>query len=185
MPVSSSALLVIDVQMGLDDPDLGQRNNPEAEQNIARLLAEWRAHDRPIIHIKHNSVEPNSPLRPELPGNEVKDEARPLPGETQFGKSVNSAFIGTGLEQHLREQGISSLVIVGLTTDHCVSASTRTAADLGFDVVVVSDATAAHGRVGFDGISYTGDMIHRISLVTLDEEFCMVRSTEQVLEELA
>ena len=179
------ALLVIDVQKGLDDPSLGKRNNPDAEANIALLLSEWRKHELPIIHIRHCSVEPNSPLRPELPGNEFKEEAQPLPEEKQFSKSVNSAFIGTELEKHLQEHDISSLVIVGLTTDHCVSASTRMAADLGFDVTLISDATAAHEREGFDGVLYSADDIHKINLVSLDGEFCIVRSTEEVLKEIA
>ena len=122
-----TALLVIDVQKGLDDSSWGKRNNPNAESNIALLLSAWRKHELPIIHIRPCSVAPNSPLLPGLPGNAFKDEARPLAGEKQFGKSANSAFIGTELEQYLREHDISSLVIVGLTTDHCVSASTRTA----------------------------------------------------------
>ena len=71
------------------------------------------------------SVEPDSPLRPELPGNALKPEALPHPGEPLFQKSVNSAFIGTGLEQHLRSAGIAALVLAGLTTDHCVSSTAR------------------------------------------------------------
>ncbi len=181
--MSQTALLVIDVQKGLDDPSLGRRNNPEAEANIASLLAAWRKNARPIIHIRHCSVEPHSPLRPELPGNVFKDEAQPLPGEKQFSKTVNSAFIGTGLEQYLHEQDITALVIVGLTTDHCVSASTRMAADLGFEVTVISDATAAHERQGYDGVRYSAEDIHRINLVSLDGEFCTVRSTEEILVE--
>jgi nicotinamidase-related amidase len=164
---------------------LGKRNNPEAETNIALLLSEWRKHERPIIHIRHCSVEPNSPLRPELPGNEIKAEAQPLPGEKQFSKSVNSAFIGTNLEKYLREQNISSLVIVGLTTDHCVSTSTRMASDLGFNVTLIADATAAHERKGYDGVLYSAEDIHKINLVSLDGEFCVVRSTAEILQEIA
>ena len=183
--MQNTALLVIDVQKGLDDPSLGKRNNPAAESNIALLLSEWRKHERPIIHIQHCSIEPNSPLRPELPGHAFKEETQPLPGEKQFSKSANSAFIGTGLEKYLQERDISSLVIVGLTTDHCVSASTQMAADLGFNVTLISDATAAHERKGYDGILYSAEDIHKINLVSLDGEFCMVRSTEEVLKEIA
>jgi nicotinamidase-related amidase len=180
-----TALLVIDVQKGLDDPSWGKRNNPDAESNIALLLSEWRKHELPIIHIRHYSVGSNSPLRPELPGNEFKEEAQPLPEEKQFSKSVNSAFIGTELEKYLQEHQISSLVIVGLTTDHCVSASTRMAADLGFNVTLISDATATFEREGYDGALYSADDIHKINLVSLHGEFCIVRSTEEVLEEIA
>ena len=179
------ALLVIDVQKGLDDPALGKRNNPAAEANIARLLSAWRQHEQPVIHIRHCSVEPNSPLRPELPGNAFKEEAQPLPGEKQFSKTVNSAFIGTGLEAYLHEQQISALVVVGLTTDHCVSTSVRMAANLGFEVTLAADATAAFERQGYDGVLYPADEIHKINLVSLDGEFCTVRATAEILQAFA
>jgi len=180
----AAALLIIDVQKGLADAALGQRNNPDAEANMARLLAVWRKRQWPIVHIRHCSVEPDSTLRPELPGNAYKDEVLPLPGEKEFTKRVNSAFIGTGLEQYLRDQGITALVIIGLTSDHCVSASTRMASDLGFEVTLVADASAAFERRGFDGRHYSADEIHRVNLVSLDGEFCRVRDTAQLLDRL-
>lgn len=182
--MSEAALLVIDVQKGLDDPCWGQRNNPQAESNIALLLSRWRERALPVVHVRHCSVNPGSPLRPELPGNEVKDEARPLPGETQFTKTVNSAFIGTGLEEHLRAQGISSLVVVGLTTDHCVSTSVRMAANLGFDVTLVEDATAAFERRGGDGVLYSAEDMHNVNVASLEGEFCTVRSTAEALRDI-
>lgn len=178
------ALLLIDVQKGLDDPALGRRNNPHAESNIARLLAEWRKQKLPVIHVRHCSLKPDSPLRPQLPGNAYKEEARPFPGEKEFSKTVNSAFIGTGLEQYLHDQDISTLVIAGLTTDHCVSATTRTASDLGFDVTLIADATATHERVGHDGVLYSAEDIHNIQLAGLNGEFCTVRSTAEMLREI-
>lgn len=181
---ASTALLIVDVQKGLAEAALGQRNNPDAEANMARLLATWRKHRWPIIHIRHCSVEPDSPLRPELPGNAYKDEVRPLPGEKEFTKTVNSAFIGTGLEPYLRANDISALVIIGLTTDHCVSASTRMASDLGFDVTLVTDATAAFERSGYDGRHYSGDEMHQVNLVSLDGEFCRLSNTRQLLDTL-
>ncbi len=179
--MNRTALLIIDVQKGLDDPSLGTRNNPDAESNMALLISEWRRQNLPVIFVRHCSVEPNSLLRPELPGNAFKDEVYPLADEKQFSKSVNSAFIGTGLAQYLHEQKISSLVITGLTTDHCVSASTRMASDLGFNVTLISDATAAFGRRGYDGTWYSAEDIHKVNLVSLDGEFCTVRSTKEVL----
>ena len=181
---SQAALVIIDVQQGLADPRLGERNNPEAESNMALLLAAWRAHGWPLVHVKHNSTEAESTLRPELPGNAFKAEVEPLADETVVEKTVNSAFVGTGLEQHLQALGVTRLVIVGLTTDHCVSASTRSASDLGFDVTLVSDATAAFERQGFDGRHYSGDEIHRVNLVSLDGEFCRVRACAEILATL-
>ena len=177
----NTALIIVDVQQGLAEPGRGQRNNPLAEANMAQLLDAWRQRQMPTVHIRHCSTEPDSALRPELPGNAYKEEVRPLQGEIEFTKSSNSAFVGTGLEKHLRQHGIDRLVIVGLTTDHCVSASTRSASDLGFDVTLVTDATAAFERTGYDGQHYSGDEIHRVNLVSLDGEFCRLRDTAGVL----
>ena len=179
------ALLLVDVQKGLDEPVWGKRNNPQAEKNIALLLAAWRELELPIIHIRHCSVNPESPLRPELPGNAFKEEARPRPDEIIFSKTVNSAFIGTELEQYLHENGISALAIVGLTTDHCVSTTTRMAGNLGFDTILVSDATATFERVGFDGAHFSAEEMHNINLASLNGEFCEVQTTADMLVRVA
>lgn len=178
---TSTALLVVDVQKGLDDPSLGKRNNPQAENNIARLLVHWRKQQRPVIHVQHDSIAPDSPLQPGLDGHAFKDEAMPLVGEKIFSKNVNSAFIGTNLEQYLRDNSISELVIVGLTTDHCISTTTRMAANLGFTVTLVADATAAHEKISFDGKHYSAQDIHLINLASLNDEFCTIVSTQKIL----
>jgi nicotinamidase-related amidase len=179
--ISPPALLLIDVQRGLDEPRWGARNNPGAEQRIADLLAAWRKAAWPIVHVQHMSTEPESPLRPGLPGNAFKPEAMPREGEPVFQKNVNSAFIGTDLESYLRTARISRLVVAGLTTDHCVSTTVRMAGNLGFDVVLVEDATATNDRVGPDGVRYPAEQVHRLALASLHGEFARVRSAADVL----
>jgi nicotinamidase-related amidase len=177
----SAALLVIDVQRGLDDPKYGQRSTPEAESNIARLLSLWRSEGRPILHVQHLSTSPQSPLRPDSPGVEIKPEAAPRSDEPVFQKSVNNAFLGTDLESFLRERDINALVVVGLTTDHCVSTSARMASDRGFKTYVVSDATAAFGHTDRTGRYFSAEIIHDVSLVTLEDEFATIVSTQEVI----
>jgi len=181
---ADAALLLIDIQQGLDEPRYGVRNNPDFERNVAALLAAWRRSRRPVLHVQHMSVTPGSPLRPGLPGNALKPEALPVPGEPLFPKSVNSAFIGTGLEAHLRAHGIGTVVMIGLTTDHCVSTTARMAANLGFTTVVVSDGTATHGRRGPDGERFSAEQIHRAELASLHGEFATVRTTADLLVDL-
>ena len=177
-----TALIIIDVQEGLDDPKLGRRNNPMAEKNMARLLQRWRALGRPVFHVQHMSTEPHSPLRPELPGNAIKRVVAPIGNEPVIQKQVNSAFIGTDLEQRLRAAGINALVIVGLTTDHCISSSVRMAGDLGFNAVVIADATAAHEHRSTDGRHYSAELVHTLALASLHGEFAAVLTTDEVLD---
>lgn len=175
------ALLIIDVQVGLDEPRLGRRNNPGAEDNMAKLLSSWRRRGRPIFHVQHMSTEPNSPLRPELPGNAIKAVVAPRAGETLIQKRTNNAFVGTDLEARLRAAAIEALVIVGLTTDHCVSTTARMASDLGFKTIVVADATAAHEARSYDGSQHLAETVHELALAHLHREFAAILTTEQVL----
>jgi nicotinamidase-related amidase len=177
----NAALLIIDVQQGFDEPSWGRRNNPQMEARISELLNAWRASNRPVIHAKHMSVDPTSPLRPGQPGNDFKAEVTPMPGESVVEKRVNSCFIGTPLEAELRRRGHDSLVIVGMMTNHCVSTTTRMAGNLGFAAWVVSDATATFDRVGPDGVSYPAEQIHAIALSDLHGEFGAVVDTATVL----
>ena len=179
----SQALILIDVQEGLDDPRLGSRNNPDAETNMARLLREWRRRQRPIFHIQHMSTECESPLRPELPGNAIKAIVAPQGQEPVIQKQVNNAFVGTDLRERLERAELRSLVIVGLTTDHCVSTTVRMAGDLGYETIVVADATAAHEKRSYDGSHYPADMVHDLALAQLHQEFATVLTTNQVLDQ--
>jgi len=178
----NTALVIIDVQKGFDEPVWGERNNPQAEDNIAKLLEAWRKHGRPVFHIQHMSLSSTSPLNPNHPGNAIKDALQPRAGEPLIQKNVNSAFIGTDLEQQLRKIGCGLLVIVGLTTPHCVSTTTRMAGNLGFETYLVVDATAAFGLTGHDGRKYSAQEVHDVTLTTLSGEFATIVETNELLQ---
>jgi predicted metalloendopeptidase/nicotinamidase-related amidase len=174
----NTALLVIDVQVGFDDPAWGPRNNPQAEANIAALIAAWRAARAPVVHIVHDSPAPAGLLRPGTPGNASKPEAQPRGGERVYRKTVNSAFIGTCLEADLRALGVGTLVIVGLTTNHCVSTTARMAGNLGFETFVVADATATFDRANRDGTLRVAADVHEAALSDLQDEFARIVDTQ-------
>jgi len=176
-----SALLLVDFQEAFHDPGMGPRNNPQAEANAAQLLAGFRAAGKPVIHVRHDSIEPGSRLAPGAPGNAVMDFAAPLPGEAFVVKSVNSAFIGTTLKAVLREVGIHDLVIAGITTDHCVSTTTRMAANLGFSVTLAADACFTFDRTAPDGTVIPAQTVHDVELAILSGEFADIRSVDQIL----
>lgn len=182
------ALILIDIQNGMDSPQWGARNNPDAEANASGLLTHWRAASAPLVHIRHLSQRPDSPLHPSNGLTDIKPEVAPLPGETLFEKTTNSAFIGTPLEQHLRDLGVKAVVICGLSTPQCISTSVRMAANLGFDVTLAHDACAAfetHARIDWapDVTAMTAEDIHVSEISMLHGEFCAARSTSAILSE--
>ena len=177
----NSALVIIDVQKGFDAPVWGRRNNPQAEDNIAKLLKAWRRTNRPVIHVQHMSRNPQSPLRPGQNGNELKEQVRPLATEPVVQKCVNSSFIGTDLEARLRREGIKTLVMTGINTNHCVSTTARMAGNLGFESYVVADGTATFDRKGHDGRLHKAEDMHAIGLAELHGEFATVLETRDVL----
>lgn len=179
-----AALLVIDVQLAIDAPYWGPRNNPQGEANIAALLAGWRRSGRPVWHIRHDSTQADSAYRPGQPAHAFKPEAMPLPGEPVIAKQAHSAFIGTGLERRLRDAGQTDLVLCGVLTHNSVEATARMASDLGFDVRLAGDACWAVDRRLADGRVVPAADVHALSLANLDGEYVTVASTADLLAAL-
>lgn len=183
---NNPALILIDIQKGFDDIDYwgGQRNNVNAEENAAEILNLWRQNNLPVFHIQHCSSNPNSLLNENNAGNEFKDVVKPNEGEIVIKKNVNSAFIGTNLKEQLDNAKITTLVIAGLTTDHCVSTTTRMAGNFGFDTFIVSDATATFNKKGVDGQNFSAELIHETALASLNDEFAAVVTTDFVKQNI-
>ena len=178
------ALIIVDLQKAIDHPSWGERNNPDAEKNVAALLDAWRASHRPIYHVRHDSTEAASHYRPGQPGNEFKPEAQARPGEIVIAKQTNSAFIGTDLDARLRAAGQSVLVIAGVITNNSVEATVRMAGNLGFETFLVEDACFTFARKDWSGHLRTADEVHAMSLANLDGEYCTVIRTADVVARL-
>ncbi|MDT8903495.1 cysteine hydrolase family protein [Anaeroselena agilis] len=184
---ADAALLVVDVQKAIDDPvwaKHGPRNNPGAEENIAALLAAWRRTGRKIVHVRHESTEPGSTYRPGQPGCEFKPCAAPQPGEQVVVKNVNSAFIGTGLEQTIRAAGTACLVVCGVITNNSVEATVRMAGNLGFDTWLVHDAAFTFARPDYEGRLRSAAEVHAMSLANLAGEYCRIVTTGEMLAKI-
>lgn len=185
--MSAPALILIDIQTAFHNPVWGERNNPDAEQQAGQLLQHWRALGWPVIHVRHISTNPDSPLAPDACGTDIKPEVAPNASEPVFDKSVNSAFIGTGLEAYLRDLRITDVVICGLTTPHCVSTSSRMAANLGFGVTLAHDACAAFTSSADTGWGdlppMTASDIHNAAISHLHGEFVVARTVSEILNE--
>jgi nicotinamidase-related amidase len=184
---ATPALVIIDVQNAIDHPQweqYGKRNNPDAERQIARLLAAWRERNLPIYYIRHDSRYPDSTYRPGQPGNEFKSEVKPLPGEIVVVKQTNSAFIGTDLEQRLRAANHTSLVVAGVITNNSVEATVRMAGNLGFETCLVEDASFTFARPDWSGRLRSAEEVHAMSLANLSGEYCTVLTADEAIRRL-
>ncbi|MDB5792157.1 MAG: cysteine hydrolase [Massilia sp.] len=173
------------MQKGMARPAAGSRNNPDAESHIARLLNAWRAAGAHVVHVRHISRSPTSPFAPGQPGVEFQDALMPLPHEHVVEKNVTDAFIHTALERWLRVRGVDELVLVGVSTNQSVEASARTAGNLGFRTVVVSDATFAFAMRDYAGVPRSAEEVHAMSLANLDGEYATIKDTQAMLGEVA
>lgn len=175
------ALLVIDFQKAIDAPYWGPRNNPQAEENVARLLAAWRQARWPLLHVRHDSRETTSAYRPGYDTHDFKPQAQPLPGETVVPKLAHSAFVGTDLHGRLRTRGIASLCVCGVITDNSVEATVRHGADLGWPVALVEDACFTVNRRLRDGSVVPAAQMHARSLALLQGEYARILDTAHTL----
>ena len=181
---SNPALLLVDVQKAFLEPNYPglKRNNLGAEKTCGLILNKWRELKLPVFHVRHSSVNPDSKLHISKPGFSFNDYVSPIKGEPVLTKSVNSAFIGTNLEILLNDQNLETLIIVGMTTNHCISTTVRMSGNLGYDTYLISDSTAAYNTMGLDGEMIDCETIHSISLANLNEEFTTIISSEELLD---
>ena len=110
------------------------------------------------------------------PGSKTADflpEVAPLKNEVVLNKTASGAFVSTNIEYILRNMNIAELFIVGVYTNECVSSSVRSAADLGFDVRLISDATAA-----------ITPELHKATLLTSKDRYAQILTTQEALQSL-
>ncbi|HSJ20973.1 MAG TPA: cysteine hydrolase family protein [Nocardioidaceae bacterium] len=181
--LSRYALVVVDAQTGFDDPSWGPRNNPGCDANIAALVQQWHAHDRPVVHVRHDSSDPASPLHPGSPGNTLKDYLHHPPA-LLVTKSVNSSFHGSpDLHAWLVDQGLEGIVVCGITTNHCCETTARVGGNLGHAVLFAVDATHTFDRTGPDGATLSADELTRATAANLHGEFATVVVTGALLRD--
>jgi nicotinamidase-related amidase len=179
----TTALIVIDVQNGFNDPEHGTRNNPDAEANIAALTAAWQQAREPIVLVRHDSLETGSSLRPGQAGNDLQPILDGIRPALLFGKHVNSAFHGEAdLHGWLQGRGISQIVLCGIQTNMCVETTARVGGNLGYDVTVAIDATYTFDAKGPDGVTLSADQLSAATSANLhDGGFAIVSPTAVVL----
>jgi nicotinamidase-related amidase len=178
---ANAALILIDMQNGINRPTLGRRNNPDAERNIETLLSAWREAHRPIVHVRHISRSPDSIFWPGQSGAEFQPRFAPLAHEHVVEKNVPDAFAATGLERWLRVRDIGQLVIVGGITNNSVEATARSAGNLGFQTIVVSDAAFTFDLFDMAGRLWPAEDVHALSLANIAMDYAVVSTAQEIV----
>ncbi|MFE7593087.1 cysteine hydrolase family protein [Kitasatospora sp. NPDC057512] len=175
-----AVLLLIDVQKGFEAPAFGPRDNPQAEQRMAELIAAWQDTDRPIVTVQHDG--PGTPLAGGTPGHDLKDFVAGLTPALHVTKTVNSAFYGTpDLHAWLQERGARQVVVTGIITNVCCETTARMAGNLGYDAIFPTDAMHSFDMAGPDGATVPAADLARATAATLHAmRFAKVVTTEDV-----
>lgn len=179
--LSDTALLVIDAQREYVDGKLALPGAAPALANIARLLEKARAVSAPVIHVQHKG-KAGGLFDPATTSFAFADQACAMDGEAVVEKGLPNAFAGTNLKDVLDATGRKCLVLAGFMTHMCVSSTARAALDLGFQTVVVSDASATRDLPvpGAEGEVLTAGDLHRAELAMLADRFAIVCTTDQL-----
>ena len=183
---SDTALLLIDVQVGVDDLSHwggvnGRRNNPDAEAVMLSLLSTWRDHALPVAFTRHDSIEDTSPLKLSLPSGDLKPGFSIADEDISVVKNVNSGFVGTSLHEDFKAREISRLVVVGFFTNMCVETTVRMAGNMGYDTYLAHDACATTNRLGLNGEDYEPELVHDIAVASMHGEFCTALETSDLI----
>jgi len=177
----TQALIIIDIQ---NDYFPGGKmelvGSNEAAGEAARLLQAFRERGAPVFHVRHVSTRPGATFfLPDTEGAKIHESVAPLASETVITKHFPNSFRETRLLDALREAKIQRLAIAGMMTHMCIDATTRAAADLGFECQLAHDACATRD-LSFGGSKVVAGDVHTAFLASLNGAFARVLSSREI-----
>jgi len=185
VPVSQSALLVIDAQDSFKaGPRWNQRNNPDFEKNAAALIEAYRAAGLPVVYFLHTDNDEG--FRTDSPFFKLMDFIHVSGDEPVFTKNTRNCFTSTPLGPYLLERGVRRLTIAGIQMEQCCETTARVAADLGYAVDFVTEATMTFPIPNWDqpGEELSVHAIRERTEYALRRRFARIITVAQLLEEL-
>jgi len=174
------ALVIVDIQRDYFPGGKMPLHDPEAAAAKAGdVLAAFREAGDPIIHVQHQAAAGAPFLEEGTPGAEIMPAVEPRADETVIQKRAPNAFLGTELEQCLRDHEADEVVVVGMMTSMCVDAPTRAGADLGLTMTVVPDACAAPG-LSHGGRDVSAQDVHAAFIAALGQGYASIVPAAEV-----
>jgi nicotinamidase-related amidase len=185
VPISESALLVIDAQDSFKAGDRWERrNNKEFENNVARLVKIYREHGLQVIYFLHTDDDPG--FETTSPRYRLMSFLAPRASEPVMHKNTRNVFTSTGLSEYLMERQVRRVVITGIQMEQCCETSARVAADLGYAVDFVTEATVTFPIPNHDkpGEELEVEAIRERTEYALRRRFARIATVEDIEKEL-
>jgi nicotinamidase-related amidase len=181
----SDGLVLVDIQNDyFEGGKMALEGSREAAQTAERLLSLFRKNGIHVVHIQHVSAHAGATFFiPNTPGVEIHAAVKPLETETVIQKHFPNSFRETGLLAHLQQKGVRRLVIAGMMTHMCVDATTRAAADLGFQCLIAQDGCATRS-LKFQERVIPAEDVHGAFLAALNGAYGRVMSVDQIIKEI-
>lgn len=182
----TQALLIVDIQNDyFPGGAMALEGSEQAGDRAGRLLQAFRQAGQTVLHVQHVSTRPGASFfLPDTHGVKIHDSVAPQAGELVLQKHSPNSFRDTPLLEHLRQQGITELVIAGMMTQMCIDSTTRAAADLGFRCALAHDACATRG-LSFGGATVAAKDVQTAFLAALNGLFASVQSVDDLCAGLA
>lgn len=134
--ITNTALLIIDMQVGLIEPAYQSRATLD---HIGALIKQARDSGIPILYVQHDGPKGHG-LEVGSPAWNIHPAIAPQEGDVVVHKRASDSFYDTSLQHELDKRGITNLVVVGGQTEYCVDTTVRRATTLGYNVTLVGDA---------------------------------------------
>jgi nicotinamidase-related amidase len=185
VPIAQSALLVIDVQDSFKaNPRWERRNNLVFEQNVAALIESYRAAELPVVFFLHTDGDEG--FATDSPFFKLMDFIKPCAGEPVLIKNTRNCFTSTSLQPYLLEKGVRRVTITGIQMEQCCETTARVAADLGYAVDFVAEATMTFPIPNWDNpVEELGvDAIRERTEYALRRRFARIVTVAQLIKEL-
>lgn len=180
--MSKQALVIIDFQNDYFPGGKWQLHQvQQAADNAAKILADARARNIPVFHVRHEFQQADAPFfTPGSTGAQIHQQLAPQPGEAVILKHQVNSFQDTELKALLDEQDITDLTIIGAMSHMCIDAATRAAADFGYQVKVIEDACASRD-LEFNGQTVAAEQVHAAYMSALGFAYARIQSTSEYL----
>lgn len=180
--MTKTALIIVDMQNDYFPDGKWTLNGVEAAaENVAKVLADFRERQQPVIHVRHEFASSDAPFFvPGTEGANIRASLAPADGEFQVLKHEVNSFKGTELQALLQREQITNLVIAGAMSHICIDSTTRAAGDLGYANVVLHDACATLDAE-FNGVKVPAEHVHAAFMAGLAFAYAEVIATDEFL----